>query len=245
MISKYEMKNYIKENPDKFPYIYNEEEDSIYSKDGKYMASLDTFLEIYRKYTGQSFETIYCDDVCLESVLRCTECGTVIFTRDDESYDNLKCPTCTHYKTYFTFWTKEEIESDKDKQNTINWFKEMTEYKIEQYKRIKRRTGKQDWEIAKKEFRGKKRYLKLILECDDITKSYFKGLRLDIHYGKKDIDDNIGYTIKKFFTIPLSLSRFYLKYIYKHLGKCHPDFRSKWYIGKAREKKSNKKNNKK
>jgi hypothetical protein len=234
------MKKYIKDNPDKFPYIYNEDEDAIYSKDGKYMSSLDTFVKIYRKHTGQSFECIYSCHVDLSAVLKCTECGTVIFTYEDESYDdNLKCPTCTDYKTYFKFWTKEEIDSDQEKQNTINWYKEMTEYEIEREKRIKRRNGKQDWEIAKKEFRGKKIYLQFILECDDITESYFKGLRLDIRCGKKDSDG--GYTVNKFFTIPLSWSRFYLQFIYRHLGKCHPDFRSKWYIGKAIEKKDNKK----
>ena len=237
MVSKYDMKKYIKNNPDKFPYVYKEEEDAIYDKDGVYLASLDTFLEVYRKHSGESFECIYYDDVCLQNVLRCTECGTVIFSMEDEGYDpRLKCPTCTDYHTHFKYWTKEDIESDKEKEDTIQFFKKMMDDRAEQDRRMKKRKGKYDWQIAIKKIYGKKRYLILALECDDITKSYFKGLRLKVDIGKKKIDD-IGYIINKHFTIPLSWSQFYIKFIYPHLGKCHPDFRSKWYVGKAMENK--------
>ena len=236
MVSKYDMKKYIKKNPDKFPYIYKEEEDAIYSKDGKYLLSLDEYLEIYRKASGESFECIYYEHGFLQEVLRCTECGTVIFTYEDERYDPyLKCPTCTDYKTEFEFWTKDEIDSDKSKQETIKFFKEMTDYKIEQDKRIKRRNGKYDWQIAVKKFYGKKNFLGIYLECDNITKSYLKGLRLKVHIGSKENEDDFGYIVKKFFTIPLSWSQFYIQFLYRHLGKCHPDLRSKWSIGQARE----------
>lgn len=217
MISKWDMKKYIKkkEGTEGFPYVYNEEEDAIYDKDGSYLSSLDTFLKIYRKHSGESFESIYYEHVSLQAVLRCTECGTVIFTTEDESYDPyLKCPTCTDYHTHFKFWTKEDIESDKEKQDAINWYKKMTEYEIERSKRIKRRNGKHDWEIAVKEFRGKKRYLRLALECNDITESYLKGLRLNVYIGEKEAD-NMGYVVKKFFKIPLSWSQFYIQFIYK------------------------------
>ena len=108
----------------------------------------------------------------------------------------------------------EDIESDKEKQDAINWYKKMTEYEIERSKRIKRRNGKHDWEIAVKEFRGKKRYLRLALECNNITESYLKGLRLSVDIGEKEAD-NIGYVVKKFFKIPLSWSQFYIQFIYK------------------------------
>lgn len=236
MVSKWDMKKYIKENVDSFPYIYKEEEDAIYDKDGTYLSSLDTFLDIYRKHSGESFESIYYEHVSLQNVLRCTECGTVIFTTEDEWYDpHLKCPTCTNYHTHFKYWTKEDIESDEEKQNTIKAFKEMMDYKREQNERMKRRNGKYDWQIANKEFRGKKLFLGFHLECDDITKSYFKGLRLNIDIGKKD---GIGYVIKKHIRIPLSWSQFYIQFIYRHLGKCHPSLRSKWYIGKPMENKN-------
>lgn len=215
MVSKYDMKKFIKDNTDKCPFIYKEEEDAIYTKEGDYLCSLDEYLEVYRKKSGESFESIYYEHAFLQDVLRCTECGTVIFTWDDERYDpHLKCPTCTDYKTHFEYWTKEDIESDKSKQDTIKYLKEEMEYKVERDKRIKRRNGKMDWEIAVKKFYGKKRFLKIALECDDITKSYFRGLRLKIEIGKKDDGNDITYTINKFITIPLSWSQFYIQYIY-------------------------------
>lgn len=235
MVSKWDMKQYIKKHLDEFPYAYNEEEESLYSKDdGTYICSLDTFLEVYRKRSGESFESIYYEHCTLEDVIRCTECGTVIFaTEDCYEYDpHLKCPTCTGYKTHFKYWTKEEIEADENKQNTIKFFKDIMIQKEEEYKRRERRGGKYDWQIANKEFRGKKFYIGLHLECDNITKSYFKGLRLNIHIGKKD---GMGYVIKKYIRIPLSWSQFYIQFIYPHLGKCHPSLRSKWYIGKPKE----------
>lgn len=220
MVSKYDMKKYIKKNADTFPYVYKEEEDAIYDKDGSYLSSLDAFLETYRKKSGESFESIYYEHAFLQNILRCTECGTVIFTTEDEEYDpRLKCPTCTDYQTHFKYWTKEDIESDEKKQDAIKFFKEMTERKAEQEKRIKKRNGKYDWQIAIKKFYGKKIHLELALECDDITNSYLKGLRLNVHISKKDNADDIGYTVRKHFTIPLSWSQFYIRYIYKHKGE--------------------------
>lgn len=216
MVSKWDAKKYMKKNQDKLPYIYKEEEDALYKKDGSYLCSLDEWLELYCKKSGESFESIYYEHGSLLNVLRCTECGTVIFTTEDEDYDpRLKCPTCTDYKTHFEYWTKEDIESDEEKQEIIEHYKKITEWKIERDKRIKRRNGKHDWEIAVKKFYGKKLYLSLTLECDDITKSYFKGLRLKINFGKKEYKDDPTYTVNKFFTIPLSWSQLYFQIMYK------------------------------
>lgn len=218
MVSKYDIERYIerKQKEGDFPYIYKKDEETIYDNKGNYITSLDEFLEVYRKNSGESFESIYYEHVCLQDVLRCTECGTVIFTTEDEWYDpHLKCPTCTDYHTHFKYWTKEDIESDEQKQNIIKFFKESMERNAEREKRIERRNGKYDWEIAIKKFRGKKRFLELILECDDITKSYLKGLRLDVRIGKK-VDGDYGYAVNKYFTIPLSWSQFYIRYIYKY-----------------------------
>lgn len=237
MLSKYDIKNFIKRHPDKFPYMYNEEGECLYDKEtGDYVCTLDTFIQVYRKENGESFESVYYEHVMLINVLRCTECGTVIFTYEDERYDpHLQCPTCTDYEPSFKYWTKEDIESDADKQSTIREFEEMTKRQIESNKRIERRKGLYDWQIARKKFCGKKLFLSLTLECNDITKSYLKGLRLEVRVGRKDNDDGMLYTIKHFFTIPLSWSQFYIQFIYRHLGKCHPDIRSKWYIGKPME----------
>lgn len=223
MVSKWDLKNYINKNSDKFPYIYKEEEDALYDKEtNEHLLSLDTLLDLYRKKSGESFESVFYDHIGLFDVLRCTECGTVIFTYEDESYDpHLKCPTCVGYETHFEYWTKEEIESDEEKQSTIEHFKEMTEWQIERDKRIERRNGKQDWQIAVKKFYGKKLFFGLFLECDDITKSYFKGLRLKVELGNKE--DGFVYTIKHFFTIPLSWSQFL--------------FQCRWHMEKRKERK--------
>ena len=116
-------------------------------------------------------------------------------------------------------------------------FKEMTDLQNEQYERRKKRNGKYDWQIGSKKIHFKLYSVEFCLECNDITKSYFKGLRLDINIWKKENRDDISSTLHKHFTIPLSWSQFYIQFIYRHLGKCHPDLRSKWYIGKAIESK--------
>ena len=239
MISKWDMKNYIKKNLDKFPYTYKEEDDALYDKEtNEYLTSLDTFLDLYRKKSGESFESVFYDHIGLFDVLRCTECGTVMFTYEDESYDPyLKCPTCVGYDTHFEHWTKEDIDSDKEKQLRIKHLEEETERQIEANERQKRRNGKYDWQIGKRKIRLKRYSIDFELECNDVTKSYFKGLRLDVNIWRKENVEDLCSTLYKCFTIPLSGSYFYLLFIYPHLGKCHPDLRSKWYIGKAREKK--------
>lgn len=239
MVSKWDMKNYIKKNPDKFPYTYKEEEDALYDKEtNEYLASLDTFLDLYRKKSGESFESIYYDHIGLYDVLRCTECGTVIFTYEDESHDpNLKCPTCVGYNTHFDYWTKEDIEADKEKQSVIKHLYEETERQIEANERQKRRNGKYDWQIGSKKICFKRYAIEFDLECNDITQSYLKGLRLDVNIWRKEKVEDLCRTLYKHFTIPLSWSQFYIQFIYRHLGKCHPDLRSKWYIGKAVESK--------
>ena len=211
MVSKYDIKQWIKkrQKTGEFDYIYNDENESIYDENGNLLYTLDDFLKEYRKKYGQSFESIYYEHVSLQNVLRCTECGTVIFTTEDESYDdNLRCPTCTDYHTCFEYWTKEEIEADKSKQESIKAFEEMTAYQKEKSERIKKRNGKYDWEIANKKFYGKKIFLEFSLECDNIVESYFKGLRLLVYIGKKD-DNGIGYTVRKCFKIPLSWLHLY------------------------------------
>ena len=75
---------------------------------------------------------------------------------------------------------------------------------------------------------------RLELKCDDRRKSIFKGLHLIISCFISE-DEQDFYRFCKQILIPLSFSEIYLHWIYPHLGKCHKDFRSKWYIGKARE----------
>ena len=148
-------------------------------------------------------------------ILKCTECGTLIFTYEDYRYEpNLKCPTCTDYKTNFDFWTKKDIESDDGKKATLKAYEELKEREKEIEERIKRRNGKYDWQIAIKKIYTKKKLLVLNLECNDITESYFKGLRLTIEVCVKDYENNM-YFLKKNYIIPLSWSAFYYQFIYK------------------------------
>lgn len=216
MITKDEIKKYINEHQDNLNFMYVEDVDAIYNKEtNKFIAPFDEYYEVFKRHAGQSFEGIYYEHCSLLSVIRCNVCGTVIFSYDDERYEpNLSCPICTDYKTDFEFWTKEQIDSDVDKQNEIEFLKKMAKEQEEMYQRRKRRKGKYDWEIAEKKFYGKKRFLSFALECTDITKSYFKGLKLIIRTGKK-IDD-IGYAMNKNIVIPLSWHAFYIHYIFKH-----------------------------
>ena len=214
MVSKWDMKQYIKKNPDKFPYLYKEDEDALYDKEnGEHICSLDAFLDVYRKKSGESFECVYDLHVMLFTVLRCTECGTVIFTYDDERYEpHLKCPTCTNYKTYFEFWTKEEIDSNPSKQAQIETYELMAKEQEEAYERRKRRNGKYDWEIGSFKIKFKLFSVEFCFECDNITKSYLKGLRLDINIWKKETANDLSSTFYKGFVIPLSWSQLKLRF---------------------------------
>lgn len=238
MISKYDFKKHVIRliEEGKLNFVYNESDDSLYDKDGQFVCLLDEYLDLYRRKTGQHFTSIYTDPCSLLDIIKCNECGTVIFSSDNyEEYDqNLCCPTCVGYKTHFKFWTKEEIENDEEKQKTIEFYEQWTREKNERYEREQRR-GKLDWEITKNKIKTKSYMIEFILECDNITKSYFKDLRFVIQIWKKDNEDSWGYHFKKKILIPLSWSQFYIHYIYIHLGKCHPSVRSKWYIGKAKE----------
>lgn len=52
----------------------------------------------------------------------------------------------------------------------------------------------------------------------------------------KDESDDDMYILKNWIHIPLTFYSAYIMWIYPHLGICHKDLRSKFYIGKAREK---------
>lgn len=238
MVNDYQIKTAINSIPE-LDFFYKKEDNSIRNRaDNSFICSFETYSKNYRKLTGQSFDCIYYCGGTLEEVLQCTECGTVIFSTEDyERYDpHLRCPTCTGYETYFEFWTKEDIEKDHEKQKTIELFKWLKNEEKETRELQKKRKGLTHWEIGKRTFCGKKRYIEVILECNDIRKSYLKGLRLHIRIGRKDRPDDLGYTIYHTIRIPLSWSQFYIQFIYTHLGKCSPDLRSKFYIGKPIEK---------
>ena len=202
MTTKSKFVKYIKENSDKFD--FHIKENKIYdNKSGEFVSDIDTFYELFKKENGESFESLYYLHAELFDVIRCTECGTVVFSWEDERWEpNFRCPICTDYKTNYSYWTKEEIENDKTKKEYIEHLIETEKYIKECHKRRERRNGKYDWEIGIVKIKGifnKNNTYKFVLECNDITKSYFKGLRLHFYKIKNTIR-------KKDIIIPLSWS---------------------------------------
>lgn len=81
---------------------------------------------------------------------------------------------------------------------------------------------------------------KKILKCKDwyitIQQYYGDCGTLNINFWRKDWDEVDIFTLRRTVKISLTLHGFYIRYIYPHLGKCHPDLRSKFYIGKPIER---------
>lgn len=227
MISKIEFINYV---VNKLSYIYNEDKNTLTDSKGNEV-DVDKFLDTYKKKTGQSFEYIYNEHVSCFSILRCTECGTYIFEHYDEDYEqNLKCPVCTDYKIGFKYYTVKDIQEDVNKKKEIDIYMDIARMTKEADERYKKR-GLYDWERSHKKiiFKSKNRKIEGQILGHDIFDLNFE---INIWIKKKDI-----YTWKRKISIPLSWKSFYMQFIYRHLGKCHKDLRSKFYIGKAKENK--------
>ncbi len=144
------------------------------------------------------------ENVTLSEVLRCKECGAVIFTGDDERYDpNLCCPVCSGYN-HSNYWTAEDIKNDPIKQKQIEAYEKWAKEEIEAAKRRKARGGLYDWQIFKKDYYGKKKSLHF-----ELTKMY--GYMLEVRIGTKD---GTGYIIKTNFKIPLSPRAIFILWIY-------------------------------
>lgn len=238
MITKSKIIEYLTKNSDKLNIRLDVSNNKIYSKSGTFICNIDDYVETYKLNMGCSFTSIYCNHALLINVLKCNKCGTVIITREDEDYDpNLKCPTCTDYKSYFSYYTKEEIESNDSLKQMIDSYIRMSNFEKEAYE-YEQKHGHPYWQIFKKKIYTKNHMYKIELKCDDVRKSRFKGLYLDITSFEKGMEQG-EYRFSNNLIIPLSFDRIYIQWIYPHLGKCHKDFRSKWYIGKAREDKEN------
>lgn len=226
MISQYDVRRLFEKKwnaDDSIPCTLDE--DTVYMKNGTTM-SLEAFTIHLRILNDCDFESIYECPGTLLNVLRCRQCGTVIFASNDvEDYDdNLKCPTCSDYETWFEHWTKEDTDSDERKQNTIKMYEEFAEEETKRYERYQRRK-KHDDEIFVHRHRGKKYFVYVALKCNNLFHTFLKGLHFKIEIGEKETEDDIGYTMKNFIEIPLSWSRFYLFHIYPYTKGCHPDFR--------------------
>lgn len=71
----------------------------------------------------------------------------------------------------------------------------------------------------------------------DIQEYYGDCHILEFRLWIKDKDSNLIFVNRRWIKLPLNWYAFYILYIYKHLGKCSPNIRSKFYIGKPREMK--------
>jgi len=231
MVTKYNVINFFekRKGDPTVPHTIDEKHENIIYKDtGKVLATIDEYMAAMKKVLHCDFELIYDEHPSCFSVIRCKECGTVIFERYDEDYDpNLCCPTCGGYKTYFDFWTKEEIDSDEEKQKAIKNYEEMQRELDESYARRQKRGGLYDWEIWKKRIEFKKTLWNISLECDNLfySKPKLKGLKLIIKMSKRDPEYDDMFVWKKSTRIPLSWYAFYIHCILPYSKTCPEELR--------------------
>lgn len=218
MVSVYDIKKYLNDHPE-LGIVVDGDNVIIHTKNGEVTRPLEEFVVEYRKLDHCDFEHIFSDRASLLEIIRCRQCGTVIFTYNDERYDErLKCPTCGKYETSFKFYTKEEIESDPEKQKEIDFYIDWHKEQVEQSKRWLRRGKKYDWQLGKKTIKFKNRGIRIELECDNVCESYVKGLRLNIHILNRD-KNSCGWIWGKQIRIPLSISNLKSEIRYKKYKK--------------------------
>jgi len=211
MVNRYIVKDYAKKYD---PWFTINDDNMVVNKEtGKVVCHIDILVQVLREKMHCDFETVHDLHGLLQVTLRCKECGTVIFAREDESWEpNLCCPVCSNYKTSFEYWSGEDIAADKSKQEYIKGLEDLQREQDERYERRKKRKGKFDWQIARGRIKLYKRAIRWDLECDNLFKTKLKGLRLKIHWLQKDGE---SYIFKKHFTIPLSLTALKRKLKYR------------------------------
>ena len=141
MISPYDVIKYLENHESETGLIYKEDTKEIYDTSlGKIVFSLDDLYLVLKKKMHCDFESIYYDRLSLKNIIRCKECGTVIFSSDDEyEYDPLlRCPNCGGYHTDLKYWTAEDIEKDKDKQEVISFYTDLQKNWMKQKKEEKK-----------------------------------------------------------------------------------------------------------
>ena len=203
MISVFDVKQYVKNHPE-LPFSINEENKIIDKKKNDVVCDVQDFVQFLRKKLHCDFDVIYECHGTLEVIYRCRQCGTVIFASDDEwNYEpNLCCPICSDYKTGFEYWAGEDIADDIQKQQSIEFLIDMEHEQEESYRRYRKR-GKYDWQVWKGRIKLPRRAVYIDLLCDNLFRHGLRGLRLELHWAKKD---DIGYVFVHSVTIPLSLS---------------------------------------
>lgn len=198
----------------------NEEGTKLFdSETNEFICTIETYIKYLREELHCDFEVVYYEHATLDEVLRCKQCGTVIFTGDDERYDpNLCCPGCGEYKTSLVYWTGEEIEQDEAKRKTIEMYEEFSRQQKIEYERRKRRGGLYDWQLIDKTKFFKKWAVHIELEDFghpwDGEKNYKpwwkRMIQFRFSFTKKN--DDISYSTKWKIEIPLSPYSWYIKY---------------------------------
>lgn len=180
----------------------------------------EELLTKLRRKLHCDFECIYHDHASLDTIYKCNECGTVIFTGDDERYDpNLMCPNCSDYKHNDEYWTAEMIEADPSKRYALNVYLNLTKAQKKADELFIKRGNLYDWEFCHPKIISiKNGYIKLVFNCDSHKKSWIKGLRVDIQKWETS-DDGIGNILKSSITIPLSITYLIFKIQFRRLSK--------------------------
>lgn len=209
MISMYDIKKAIKTKPEyaEAGYALDEKEENVIDtkNNNTVILSLKDLLDSSRKASHCDFECIYSEHASLFSLLRCKECGTVIFSYEDEDYDpNLRCPVCGGYHTTFKYYTKEEIESDPEKTKEIQMYEYLDKKQAEEYERYKKRGNLYDWQLWKKDIKITKKFI-LGLELQNLN-----GICLQIYPYILREGDSFP-SCKKSYNIPLTPSALYKK----------------------------------
>lgn len=198
----------------------NEEGTELFdSETDEFVCTIETYTKYLREKLHCDFEVVYYEHATLDEVLRCRQCGTVIFTGDDERYDpNLCCPGCGDYHTSLTYWTSEEIEQDEIKQKAIEMYKEFSRQQKIEYERRKRRGGLYDWQLI-----DKTKFFKnfaVHIELEDFGhpwdgeknyKPWWKRM-IKFRFGFAKKNDDISYSTKWKFEVPLTPYCWYIKY---------------------------------
>ena len=230
MLVKQELMKRIKESGSKHT-IYNEEMKTVTILDDKGNVSKiysdDMYYDRFMYSSGRAFECLADDHISLVQVLKCKRCGAIIFHNYNEfEYEpDLRCPCCTDAKCYHEYYSAEDYENNRNNcKDKVAAFLQYNKFMDEYEERYKRRGNKLDSEIFKwKIGKGLKRYT-ISLTCDDVTKSYFKGLGIVIDYWVRELFNDSMYRLEKTKIIPLTISRYKMikrteKYIKEHREK--------------------------
>lgn len=232
MITIYDLKRSIKaamqEGHDLWFKLSEDENSILDSKTGEYICKTETYLQHLREKLHCDFEVLYSEHVSLTVVYRCKQCGTVIFGGDDERFNpNECCPTCCNDPsvTFNKYWTKEEIDSDPEKQKVIQAYIDEQARMDRAYERRQARGGLYDWQRSQKEFSTKKHGYRITRINHGFDGDAGKTIRPADKYLEIVIWNKETGIREKTIQIPLNFYAIWIRWIYPYSRRCHPDVR--------------------